>query len=77
MTKKELISRLKQFNDDDFIVISEGETEWRNIENVERMGYNIALIQGTESPIKTYKKGEDKEANAFDNNGNPIRYEIR
>lgn len=44
MTKKDLIDRLKQFSDDDVIIIGYDEG-WSNIEKVEKQGHNIALLQ--------------------------------
>ena len=44
MTKKELIKRLKDFADDDVVIISDGEG-WSNIENLEQQDNCIAIMQ--------------------------------
>lgn len=43
MTKKDLIGRLKQLNDDDNVIISDGNG-WCNIEKIEQQGHNIVLL---------------------------------
>lgn len=43
MTKKDLIKRLKYFDDDDVIIISDG-IGWCNIEKVEQRVHNIVLL---------------------------------
>lgn len=44
MTKKELIKRLKDFYDDDVVVIGDGNG-WSNIEDIEQLGCSIVLLQ--------------------------------
>ena len=43
MLKKELLERLKEYDDYDMIIISDGKG-WSNIDTVEKIGCNINLI---------------------------------
>lgn len=42
MTKNELVIALNDFNDDDVVIISDGEG-WSNIEDVKQQGSSIAI----------------------------------
>jgi len=51
MTKKELVTALDHFDDDDMVVIMDEKKGWDNIQDVNRKGNIISIVFGGGSPF--------------------------